>query len=86
MSAWNNLSREQMEAQLLRQAQTIGTMRAALEPFAKLASDFCEVSEVEGSTLTWVEFLDAYSWPSEQDCRAAQLALQPSSEKQGDGL
>lgn len=32
--AWNDLTREQMEAQLLRQAQTIGALREALKPFA----------------------------------------------------
>lgn len=37
--AWNDMTREQMEAQLLRQAQTIGVMREALEHIAKTWPD-----------------------------------------------
>lgn len=38
-SSWNSLTREQMEAQLLRQAQTIGTMRSALTRIASGTDD-----------------------------------------------
>lgn len=35
--AWNNLTTEQMEAQMLRQAQTIGRMREALQEIADMS-------------------------------------------------
>lgn len=55
--AWNDMTREQMEAQLLRQAQTIGQMRDGLTQIETLAVASAVVVTAErlGRTLTQID-------------------------------
>lgn len=52
--AWNDMTREQMEAQLLRQAQTIGRMREALTTIQTLAV-------ASGAALTFATMNSAHT-------------------------
>jgi hypothetical protein len=48
---------------------------AALRPFEALVDQYEESCGTAGRIIPWVEFISEWSWPSEQDCINARIAI-----------